>query len=279
MLTETTAPSLLFITSLVSLIPIAFQVSYLHKSRWDIHNVQGIRRLLALCVTLLIVFLSALSGILGLVAYQAGHMGDRSRAAGAAVGGKIIEVTLQSGRKSIHIPSSESQSRSQSRSSLGVHLVSCESESCGRAYTLAVQWHSHLWKSEDSHSCDVLPTGSEYVVSFLVNVIYVSHMGRTRYCSLHCLRSSPRRLPIRPFSGALLASLFYTPVLSQHSPLLIYPPRGRALDHRAYVACPRSRTCLWRSVLYLCTCWKRGFSGAYLPFRIVLDHMRNVCTS
>ena len=111
MLTETTAPSLLFIASLVSLILIAFQVSFLHKSRWDIHNAQSIRRLLALCVTIFIVFLSALSGILGLVASHAGRTGDRSRAARAGVGGKIIEVVLQSGRKSLHMSSSKTQSR------------------------------------------------------------------------------------------------------------------------------------------------------------------------
>ncbi|KAN0109718.1 hypothetical protein V8E52_008965 [Russula decolorans] len=97
MLTETTAPSLLFITSLVSLVLTAFQLSFLHKSRWDIHNAQSIRRLLALCVTIFIVFLSALSGILGLVAFHAGRTGDRSRAARAGVGGKIIVVILQSG--------------------------------------------------------------------------------------------------------------------------------------------------------------------------------------
>jgi hypothetical protein len=169
MLTETTAPSLLFITSLVSLILIAFQVSSLHKSRWDIHNVRGTRQLLALSVTLFIVFLSALSGVLGLVACQAGRTGDRSRAARAGVGGKLIVVILQSGRKSMHMSSSETQSRS----SLGVHDVSSEPESSRRAYTLAVHRHSHLWESEDSHSCDVLPARSEYVVSLLVDVIYL----------------------------------------------------------------------------------------------------------
>jgi hypothetical protein len=100
MLTETTAPSLLFITSLVSLILIALQVSSLHKSQWDIHNVRGTRQLLALSVTLFIVFLSALSGVLGLVACHAGRTGNHSRAARAGVGGKLIVVILQSGRKS-----------------------------------------------------------------------------------------------------------------------------------------------------------------------------------
>jgi hypothetical protein len=109
MLTETTAPSLLFITSLVSLVLIGFQVSFLHKSRWDIHNAQSIRRLLALCVTIFIVFLSALSGILGLVAFHAGRTGDSSLAARAGVGGKIIVVILQSGRKSLHMSSSKTQ--------------------------------------------------------------------------------------------------------------------------------------------------------------------------
>lgn len=113
MLTETTAPSLLFITSLVSLILIVFQVSFLHKSRWDIHNAQSIRRLLALCVTIFIVFLSALSGILGLVAFHAGRTGDRSRAARAGVGGKITVVILQSGRKSLHTGMSSSKSQNR----------------------------------------------------------------------------------------------------------------------------------------------------------------------
>ena len=100
MLTEATAPSLLFITCFVSLVLIVIQASSLHKSQWDIHNVQSIRRLLALSITLFIVFLSALSGILGLVACQAGRTGNYSRAARAGVGGKVIVVILQSGRKS-----------------------------------------------------------------------------------------------------------------------------------------------------------------------------------
>jgi hypothetical protein len=161
MLTETTAPSLLFITSLVSLVLTAFQLSFLHKSRWDIHNAQSIRRLLALCVTIFIVFLSALSGILGLVAFHAGRTGDRSRAARAGVGGKIIVVILQSGRKSLHNLIVEDSNPTQIRSSLGVHDVSSESESSSRAYTLAIHRHSQLWKSEDSHSCDVLPARSK----------------------------------------------------------------------------------------------------------------------
>ena len=235
---------------------------------------QGIRRLLAFSVTIFIAFLSALSGILGLVACHAGHTGDSSRAARATAGGKIIVVILQSGRKSMHM----SSSKTENHSSLGLHDVSFEYESSGRAYTLAVHWHPHLWKSEDSHSRDVLSARSEYVVSLFVRV-FLSHTGCARYCSLHCFCRSSRRLPSRPFSGALLASLFYTPVLCQHSSLHIYSPCGRALDHRAYVACPRHRTCLWRSVCYLCTRWERGFSGAYLPFRCVLDHMCNVCTS
>jgi hypothetical protein len=172
MLTETTAPFLLFITSLVSLILIAIQVSSLHKSQWDIHNMQGIRRLLAFSVTIFIAFLSALSGILGLVACQAGRTGDRSRAARATVGGKIIVVILQSGRKSKHMLSS----KTESCSSLGLHDVSSEYESSGRAYTLAVH-HSHLWKSKDSHSCDVLPAHGEYVVSLLVGVFNCSSYG------------------------------------------------------------------------------------------------------
>jgi len=131
--------------------------------------VRGTRQLLALSVTLFIVFLSALSGALALVACQAGHTGDRSRAARAGVGGKIIVVILQSGRKSMHM----SSSKTQSRSSLDVHDVSSESESSGRAYTLAVHRHSHLWESEDSHSCDVLPARSEYVVSLLVGLMYL----------------------------------------------------------------------------------------------------------
>lgn len=159
MLTETTAPSLLFITSLVSLILIAFQVSFLHKSRWDIHNAQSIRRLLALSVTTFIGFLSVLSGILGLVAFDAGRTGDRSRAVRAGVGAKTIVVILQSGRKPLHM--SSSKTRLKALSSLGVHDVSSESENSSRAYTLAVYRHSHLWKSEDSYSCNVLPARSK----------------------------------------------------------------------------------------------------------------------
>jgi hypothetical protein len=235
---------------------------------------QGIRRLLAFFVTIFIAFLSALSGILGLVACQAGNTGDRSRAARATAGGKIIVVILQSGRKSMHM----SSSKTENHSSLDLHDVSSEYESSSRAYTLAVHRHPHLWKSEDSHSCDVIPARCEYV-GIPSYPHFVSHTGCARYCSLHCFCRSPGRLPSRAFSGALLASLFYTPVLCQHSSLHIYSPCGRTFDHRAYVACPRHRTCLWRSVRYLCTRWKRGFSGAYLPFRCVLDHMRNVCTS
>lgn len=96
---ETVAPSLLFISSLVSLILTAIQVSSLHRSQWDINDPQSIRRLLSLSVMLLIVFLSALSSALGLVARQAWRTGDRSRAVRASVGGKIIVVILQSGRK------------------------------------------------------------------------------------------------------------------------------------------------------------------------------------
>jgi len=94
---ETAAPSLLFISSFVSLILIVFQISSLRKSQWDLHDAQGTRRLLALSVMLLIAFLSALSGTLGLVAYQARRTGDHPRAARVAMGGKIIVVFLQSG--------------------------------------------------------------------------------------------------------------------------------------------------------------------------------------
>ncbi|KAI9457895.1 hypothetical protein F5148DRAFT_339560 [Russula earlei] len=97
MFPETAAPSLLFISSLVSLILIFAQLSSLHKSQWDVYNAQGFRRLLALSVTLLIVFLSALSGTLGLIACQAWRTGDRSRATRAGIGGKIVIITLQSG--------------------------------------------------------------------------------------------------------------------------------------------------------------------------------------
>ncbi|KAH9971135.1 hypothetical protein BGW80DRAFT_1460830 [Lactifluus volemus] len=82
---------------LVSLVLITFQLFTLHKSHWDTHSAQGIRRLLALFVTLLIVFLSALSGSLGLVACQASYTQDHSRAARAVVGGKMIAAILQSG--------------------------------------------------------------------------------------------------------------------------------------------------------------------------------------
>ncbi|KAH9957360.1 hypothetical protein BC827DRAFT_712775 [Russula dissimulans] len=94
---ETAAPSLLFISSFVSLVLIVLQVSPLRKSQWDLHDAQGTRRLLALSVMLSIALLSALSGSLGLVAYQARCTGNRPRAARVAMGGKIIVVILQSG--------------------------------------------------------------------------------------------------------------------------------------------------------------------------------------
>jgi hypothetical protein len=100
-----------------------------------------------------------------------------------------------------------------------------------------------------------------------------------RYCYLHCLCSSPRRLSNRSFAGALLASLFYTPVLCHHPPLFIYTPCTGVPDHRPPVAHPRCWTSLWRSLRYLCSRWERGFSDPYLPFRRDLDHMYNVCTS
>jgi hypothetical protein len=96
---EIAAPSLLFVSSLVSLILIVLQLFSLHNSQWVVHDAQGIRRLLALSITLLIVFLSALSGILGLVACHARRMGDRSRAARVSIGGKVLVVILQSGRE------------------------------------------------------------------------------------------------------------------------------------------------------------------------------------
>ena len=83
----------------MSLILIVFQLSSLYKSQRTVHDTQGIRRLLVLFVTLLIVFLSALAATLGLVAHQASHMGNRSLAKSADLGGKIIVIVLQSGRK------------------------------------------------------------------------------------------------------------------------------------------------------------------------------------
>jgi len=103
---QTVAPSLLFISSLVSLILIVFQVSSLYKSQWTVHDTQGTRRLLVLSVTLFVVFFSALSATLGLVAHQAYHMGNRSLAKSAGLSGKIIVIVLQSGRKRPHISSS-----------------------------------------------------------------------------------------------------------------------------------------------------------------------------
>jgi hypothetical protein len=103
------APSLLFICPLVSIVLISIQLSSLRKSQWDTHSAQGIRQLLALFVTLLIVFLSALSGTLGLVACQAWHTDDHSRAARASVGGNIILVILQSGREYLHLSSEKTE--------------------------------------------------------------------------------------------------------------------------------------------------------------------------
>jgi len=156
---ETAAPSLLFISSFVSLILIVLQIFSLRKSQWDLHDAQGTRRLLALSVMLLIALLSALSGTLGLVAYEARRTGDRSRAARVAMGGKIIVVILQSGRKSLYICHHQ---RLIDCSSLAVHDVSFEFESSDRAYTLTTHQHSHFWKSENLYSSNVFPTRSEY---------------------------------------------------------------------------------------------------------------------
>lgn len=100
---QAVAPSLLFISSLVSLILIVFQLSSLYKSQWTAHDPHGTRRLLVLSVTLLVVFFSAISAILGLVAHQAYHMGNRSLARSAGLCGKIIVTVLQSGRRCLHM--------------------------------------------------------------------------------------------------------------------------------------------------------------------------------
>jgi hypothetical protein len=112
---ETAAPSLLFISSFVSLILLAFQVSSLHKSQWIVDDAQGVRRLLVLSATLLIVFLSALSAVLGLVAHQACRTGNRSLATRAALGGKVVVVILQFGRKCLPMLSSMTYELPQSR--------------------------------------------------------------------------------------------------------------------------------------------------------------------
>jgi hypothetical protein len=124
-LPETAAPSLLFISSFVSLILIVFQISLLHKSQWIIDDAQGARRLLVLSVMLLIVFLSALSATLGLIAHQA-YRSNRSLATRTTLGGKITVVVLQFGRKYLHMSSSKTHNLSPS---LDVHDVSSEFES------------------------------------------------------------------------------------------------------------------------------------------------------
>jgi len=276
--TETVAPLLLFISSLVSLILIALQVSSLHKSQWIVHDAQGTRRLLVLSVTLLIVSLSALSATLGLVARQAYRMGNPSRATRASLGGKIIVVILQFGRKCLltHVIVEDSQAV----------LVSM--------YMMFLLNLKALVEPIPPPSIGVLTFGKVRILTAVMSSPLVASMRfpflpvqqvffllirYARYCSLHCFHSPPRRLPGRSLASALLASLFYTPILRQHSPFPIHPPRERVLDHRAYVACPRRRTCLWCCVRYLCPRWERGFSSAYLPFRRVLDRMRNVRTS
>jgi hypothetical protein len=103
---NTVTPSLLFISSLASFTMIVQQLLSLHKSRWDAHDGQAKRRILAVSATLFTALLSTLSGILGLVASQAWRVGDQSRAARATVGEKIVVVVLQFGRKYIlFIPS------------------------------------------------------------------------------------------------------------------------------------------------------------------------------
>jgi hypothetical protein len=160
--------------------------------------------------------------------------------------------------------------------SLDVHDFSSEFESSRGAYTPAIRRRSHLCQSENVHRSNVFPTRRKYVISLSAHVF---HTRCNRYCCFHRFRSSPRRLPSRSFTSTLLASLFYTPVLRQRPPVPVYPPRERILDHRTYVARPRSGTCLWCPVRHLRARWERGFSSAYLPFRCVLDHMRNICAS
>ena len=101
------APSLLFISSLASLIMIVQQVLSFHKSRWDTQGGQAKRRILAVSATLFTFLLATLSGILGLVASRAWRVGDYSRETRATVSGKIVVVALQFGRKHIHAGLSE----------------------------------------------------------------------------------------------------------------------------------------------------------------------------
>ena len=96
---DNVAPSLYFISSLASLAMIVQQLHCFHKSRWDTQGGQTKRRILAVSATLFTFLLSTLSGILGLVASQAWRVGDRSLEARATIGGKIVVIALQFGRK------------------------------------------------------------------------------------------------------------------------------------------------------------------------------------
>jgi hypothetical protein len=167
------APSLLFISSFVSLILIAFQLSSLHKSQWTIHDAQGIRRLIVLSITLLISFLTVLSATLGLVAHQACRTGNRSLATRATLGGKITIIILQFGRKFLQ----SCRGTLINRLSLDMHDVSSQSESACRAYTLAIHRRPHLCQSQSLHSSDVFPTRSKYVISLPVYIFF----PHTRY--------------------------------------------------------------------------------------------------
>jgi hypothetical protein len=83
----------------MSIILIVLRLSSLYKSQWTVHDTQRIRRLLVLSVTLLIALFSALAATLGLVTHQASNTGNRSLAKSTDLGGKIIVIVLQSGRK------------------------------------------------------------------------------------------------------------------------------------------------------------------------------------
>ena len=96
---DNVAPSLYFISSLASLAMIVQQLHCLHKSRWDTQGGQAKRRILAVSATLFTFLLSTLSGILGLVASQAWRVGDHSLETRATIGGKIVVIALQFGRK------------------------------------------------------------------------------------------------------------------------------------------------------------------------------------
>ena len=161
---DAVAPSLLFLSSLASLIMIVQQVLSFHKSQWDTQGGQAKRRILAVSATLFTFLLATLSAILGLVACHAWRVGDHSRETRATVSGKIVVVALQFGRKYLYdMPFRKKNSPASC--SLCILDVDPKSEIPSGAYTLPKHRDRRFGKRERSHRSLVLPPRCKFVPS------------------------------------------------------------------------------------------------------------------